>query len=173
MSTQSQYVSTAWPASLLPLLQKSPRKVGPVSLTLVAPALTPHCVPVAGLVVTLGPVIGQLCAVHVRLLLDMGGFQCEALRCGCFCACVPGNTCVCGSLGHIPRITVCPGWIHTQTWDFFYGIVFLMLSCMSSLYILDINLSLDISFTNTFSFSSCFFVLLMVSFVVQKLLNFM
>ena len=51
--------------------------------------------------------------------------------------------------------------------------VFLILSCMSCLYILEINpLSID-SFANIFSHSEgCFFVLFIVSFAVQKLLSF-
>ena len=51
--------------------------------------------------------------------------------------------------------------------------VFLMLSCMSCLYILKINpLSID-SFANIFSHSEgCLLVLFMVSFAVQKLLSF-
>ena len=51
-------------------------------------------------------------------------------------------------------------------------LVFLILSCMSLLYILDINPFSDISFANIFSHSvSCLFVLLMFSFAVQKLLS--
>ena len=48
--------------------------------------------------------------------------------------------------------------------------VFLILSCMSCLYILEINpLSID-SFANSFSHSEgCLFVLFMVSFALQKL----
>uniref|UniRef100_A0A8C9E7B4 Uncharacterized protein n=1 Tax=Phocoena sinus TaxID=42100 RepID=A0A8C9E7B4_PHOSS len=51
--------------------------------------------------------------------------------------------------------------------------VFLILSCLSCLYILEINpLSVD-SFANTFSHSEgCLFVLFIVSFAVQKLLHF-
>ena len=51
--------------------------------------------------------------------------------------------------------------------------VFLLLSCMSCLYILEIHpLSID-SFANIFSHSeSCLFVLFVVSFAVQKLLSF-
>ena len=50
--------------------------------------------------------------------------------------------------------------------------VFSTLSCMSWLYILDINTLLFASFANIFSHSTgCLFVLLMVSFTVQKLLN--
>ena len=51
--------------------------------------------------------------------------------------------------------------------------VFLILSCMSYLYIVEINpLSID-SFANIFSHSEgCLFVLFIVSFAVQKLLNF-
>ena len=50
---------------------------------------------------------------------------------------------------------------------------FLILSCTSCLYILEINsLSADL-FTNNFShFEGCLFVLFMVSFAVQKILNF-
>ena len=50
--------------------------------------------------------------------------------------------------------------------------VFLILSCMTCLYILEINpLSVD-SFANIFSHSEgCIFVLFMVSFAVQKLLS--
>ena len=49
---------------------------------------------------------------------------------------------------------------------------FLILSCMSCLYILDINPLSAISFANIFSHSvSCLFVLSVVSFAVQKLLS--
>ena len=48
--------------------------------------------------------------------------------------------------------------------------VYLLLSCMSCLYILHINSLLVISLANLFSHSvACLFVLLMVSFAVQKL----
>ena len=50
--------------------------------------------------------------------------------------------------------------------------VFLKLSCMSCLYILEINPLLVASFANIFSHSEgCLFVLFMVSFAVQKLLS--
>ena len=50
--------------------------------------------------------------------------------------------------------------------------VFLILSCMSSLYILEINPLSAASFANIFSHSEgCLFILFMVSFVVQKLLS--
>ena len=49
--------------------------------------------------------------------------------------------------------------------------VFLVLSCMSCLYILEIN-SLSVSFAIIFShFEKCLFTLLIVSFIVQKLLS--
>ena len=49
---------------------------------------------------------------------------------------------------------------------------FLILSCMSCLYILDINPLLVISFANIFSHSvDCLFILSVVSFAVQKLLS--
>ena len=50
--------------------------------------------------------------------------------------------------------------------------VFLMLSCMSCLYILDINPLSVTSFANIFYHSvGCLFILSMVSFAVQKLLS--
>ena len=52
--------------------------------------------------------------------------------------------------------------------------VFLLLSCMSSLYILDVNPLSDIWLANIFSHSiGCLFILLGVSFAVQKLFGFM
>ena len=54
----------------------------------------------------------------------------------------------------------------------FDWVVFLVLSCMSCLYILEINPLSVISFAITFSHSEgCLFTLLRVSFAVQKLLN--
>ena len=51
---------------------------------------------------------------------------------------------------------------------------FLMLSCVSSLYILDINPLSDICFVNIFSHSvGGLFILLIVSFTVQKLFSLM
>ena len=51
--------------------------------------------------------------------------------------------------------------------------VFLILSCMSCLYILEINPLSIYSFTNIFSHSEgCLFVLFVVSFALQKLLSF-
>ena len=51
-------------------------------------------------------------------------------------------------------------------------LVFLILSSMSCLYILEINPLSVVSFANIFSHSEiCLFVLLMVSFAVQKLLS--
>ena len=50
--------------------------------------------------------------------------------------------------------------------------VFLILSCMSFLYILEINPLSVVSLANIFSHSEgCLFVLFMVSFAVQKLLS--
>ena len=50
--------------------------------------------------------------------------------------------------------------------------VFLILSCMSCLYILEINPLSVVSFTIIFSHSeSCLFTLLIVSFAVQKFLS--
>ena len=50
--------------------------------------------------------------------------------------------------------------------------MFLILSCMTFLYVVDINLYLIISFTSIFSHSvCCLFILSVVSFDVQKLLS--
>ena len=55
---------------------------------------------------------------------------------------------------------------------FFIGLFVLMLTCMSCLYMLDINPVLVILFANIFSHSvGCLFTLSMVSFAVQKLLS--
>ena len=55
----------------------------------------------------------------------------------------------------------------------FDWIVFLVLSCMSCLYILEINPLSVVSFAIIFSHSEgCLFTLLIVSFIVQKLFNF-
>ena len=52
-------------------------------------------------------------------------------------------------------------------------LVFLILSCMSCLYVLEINPLSVASFVNIFSHSEgCLLVLFMVSFAVQKLLSF-
>ena len=52
-------------------------------------------------------------------------------------------------------------------------LVFLVLSCMSCLYILEINPLSIVSFAIIFSHSEvCLFTLLIVSFAVQKLLSF-
>ena len=54
---------------------------------------------------------------------------------------------------------------------FVYLFIFMMLSCMSCMDILDINPLFIISFANMFSHSVVSFVLWMVSFAIQKLLN--
>ena len=55
---------------------------------------------------------------------------------------------------------------------FFNCTVFLMLNCMSSLFILVVNPSSDIFFANIFFHSvGCLFILLMVSFAMQKVFS--
>ena len=60
-----------------------------------------------------------------------------------------------------------------SVFHFFIGLfVFLVLSCMSCLYILEINPLSVVSFAIIFSHSEgCLFTLLIVSFAVQKLLS--
>ena len=56
---------------------------------------------------------------------------------------------------------------------FSIGFVFLILSCMSCLYIWGINPLSVVSFANIFSHSEgCLFIVFVVSFAVQKLLSF-
>ena len=74
-------------------------------------------------------------------------------------------------LGHL---YVFFGEMSRSSAHFWIGLfVFLILSCMCCLYILEVNpLSID-SFANIFSLSEgCLFVLFMLSFAVQKLLSF-
>ena len=53
-----------------------------------------------------------------------------------------------------------------------FGFFKKILNCISCLYMLDIKASLDIPFANIFSYSVvCLLILLIVSFVVQKLLS--
>ena len=55
---------------------------------------------------------------------------------------------------------------------FFYCVVFLILSCLSCLYILEMNYLSVVSFAINFSYSECcLFVLFMLSFAVQKILS--
>ena len=56
---------------------------------------------------------------------------------------------------------------------FLIGLFFLMLSCVSCLYMLDTNPLSVISFANIFSHAVGLFILLIISFAVQKLLSFM
>ena len=66
-------------------------------------------------------------------------------------------------LGEVSVQVVCP---------FFNWIVFLLLSHMSSLYILEIKPLSEVSFANIFSHMVGFlFILMMVSLAVQKLFN--
>ena len=60
----------------------------------------------------------------------------------CFCWAMMGTPCVCLFFGKIYTQIFCP---------FFNQIVLLLLSCMSSLYILDISMLSDIWFENIFS----------------------
>ena len=61
-------------------------------------------------------------------------------------------------------------WVFTPLFDWI--VCFLVLSCMSCLYILEINPLLVVSFAIIFSHSEvCLFTLLIVSFAVHKLLS--
>ena len=69
-------------------------------------------------------------------------------------------------LGKISIHLVCP---FKNQIALFICLFVLLLSCMSSLYILDINPLSDIRVANIFSYSlGCLFILLLVSFAVQK-----
>ena len=78
-------------------------------------------------------------------------------------------SCVCWQSVYLPEKNVYLGLLPI----FGYGCLFFILSCMSCLYILEINPLSVASFANIFSNSEgCFFVLFMASFAVQKLLSF-
>lgn len=64
--------------------------------------------------------------------------------------------------------TVCLGKMSVQILCPFFNQIAFQLSCISSLYIFNINPVSEVSFSNTFSFSGCFFVLMMVSSDVQN-----
>ena len=67
-------------------------------------------------------------------------------------------------------LVLCQFFIQAGFFFFFFWI----LTCMSDLYILDINPLSDILFANIFSHSvGCFFILLVVSLAVQKLFRLM
>ena len=77
------------------------------------------------------------------------------------------------SVGHLHTFF---GKLSVQVFCLFFNWVlcFLILSCMCCLYILDIHPLSFISFANIFSHSvGCLFILLMVSFAVQKNINFL
>ena len=64
--------------------------------------------------------------------------------------------------------------LFTSSAHFWIGLfVFVILSCMSCLYILEINPLSDVSFANIFSHSDGYlFIVFMFSFVVQELVSF-
>ena len=82
--------------------------------------------------------------------------------------------CISLMVSDVEHIFMSVGYVHSFRSSAHFSIslfVFLMLNYMSSFCILDINLWLDRLFANVFSHSIvCLFVLLMVSFTVQKLL---
>ena len=72
---------------------------------------------------------------------------------------------LCVFFGKMSIPILCP-FVNWIVWGFF------LLSCMSSLYNLDINPLSDIQFANIFFYSvDSLFILLMVSFAVQKLFS--
>ena len=79
-------------------------------------------------------------------------------------------------LSYVSGPSVCPPWrnVCSGPLPIFYWIVFLVLSPMSSLYILGIKPLSDVSLVNMFSHTVCFlFILIMVSLAMQKLFNLM
>ena len=63
-------------------------------------------------------------------------------------------------------------YLYKSSAHFLIGFFFLLLNCVSCLYILEINPLSIVSFRNIFSQSvGCLFVLFIISFAVQKLIN--
>ena len=78
------------------------------------------------------------------------------------------HTCVCWSFVCLLWRTICISLLLI----FWLSFIFLLLNCVSCLYILEINPLSVVSFRNIFSQSvGCLFVLFMISFAVQKLIN--
>ena len=62
--------------------------------------------------------------------------------------------------------------IFNWIWQFFIGLFDFLLHCIHSLYPLDINSLSDILFSNIFShLSGCFFILMMISYAMQRLFS--
>ena len=101
--------------------------------------------------------------------MDVDFFKCVT----CPCACVLSQSCLtlCRPMDCSP-----PGSsVHYILLKFLpiFNWVFFLLSCTSSLYVLNINPVLDILFANIFSYSlGCLFISLVVSFAVQNIFSF-
>ena len=80
----------------------------------------------------------------------------------------------CWASFHVPigYLCACFGNISMQVSCSFFNLTLFLLSCVSSLYILDINPLLDILFENiSLYLVGCFFISIIVSFSVQKLFS--
>ena len=106
----------------------------------------------------------------ISCLIDSHSNRCEVISCGFWFA-FPWWLVMLSTFSCTCWPSVCLPFIYSA---YFSQAVVLLLRCMSSLCILDINPLSDIWFVNILSHSgACLFILLMVSLAVQKLFSLM